>query len=104
LRCSDQLLDQDGFTYTGTTEQTDLTTFGIWCQKVDNFDTCLQDLYNRALFLKGRRISVDYPVLFFLQAFSTIDGVTQNIEQTTQCFSPTGTLIPAPVAVTSISR
>ena len=28
---------------------------------------------------------MDYPVLFFLQAFSTIDGVTQYIEQTTQC-------------------
>ena len=82
---TDQFLDQYGFTYTGTTEQTDLTTFGIGCQKVDYFDTCLQDLYNRALFLKGRGISVDYPVLFFLQAFSTIDGVTQYIEQTTQC-------------------
>ena len=28
---------------------------------------------------------MDYPVLFVLQAFSTVDGVTQYIEQTTQC-------------------
>ena len=27
---SDQLLDQYGLTYTGTTEQTNLTTFCIW--------------------------------------------------------------------------
>ena len=104
---TDQFLDQYGFTYTGTTEQTDLTTFGIGCQKVDYFDTCLQDLYNRALFLKGRGISVDYPVLFFLQAFSTIDGVTQYINTLNRrpsVASPTGVLMPLPVAMTSISR
>ena len=45
----DQLLDQYGLTYAGTTEQTDLTTLGIRRKKVDNLDTCLQDLYNRTL-------------------------------------------------------
>ena len=34
-----QFLNQYGFTYTGTTEQTNLTTFGIWAQKVDNLNT-----------------------------------------------------------------
>ena len=48
----DQLLDKDCLTNTGTTEQTNLTTFGIWCKKVDNFDTCLQDLNCRFLFFK----------------------------------------------------
>ena len=40
------------FTNTGTTEQTDLTTFCIWCKKVDNLDTCFQDLNCRFLLLK----------------------------------------------------
>ena len=48
----DQLLDQNGLTYTGTTEQTDLTTFGIWGKKIDNLDTCFENLNNRALILK----------------------------------------------------
>ena len=38
---TDQLLDQYGLTYTGTTEQTDLTTFCVRCQKVDDLDSCL---------------------------------------------------------------
>ena len=45
----DKLLDQYGLTYTGTTEQTDLTTFCIRCKQVDNLDPGFQDFYNRAL-------------------------------------------------------
>ena len=44
-----QLLNKNCLTNTGTTEQTDLTTFGIWGKKVDNLDTCFQDLYSRFL-------------------------------------------------------
>ena len=36
-----QFLDQYGLTYTGTTEQTDLTTFRIRCQKVNDLNPCL---------------------------------------------------------------
>ena len=38
---TDQLLDQDGLTYTSTTEQTDLTTLLIWAKKVYDLDTGL---------------------------------------------------------------
>ena len=48
----DQLLNKDCLTNTSTTEQTDLTTFGIWGKKVDDLDTCLQDLYSRFLLFK----------------------------------------------------
>ena len=44
-----QLLNKDCLTNTGTTEQTDLTTFRIRCKKVDNLDTCFQNLYGRLL-------------------------------------------------------
>ena len=37
----DQLLDQYGLTYTGTTEQSDFTTFLVWAEKVNDLDTCL---------------------------------------------------------------
>ena len=53
----DQLLNQDCLTNTGTTEQTDLTIFCIWCKKVDNLNTCFQDFYSRFLMFEIRRIS-----------------------------------------------
>ena len=81
----DQLLDQDCLTNTGTTEQTDLTTFCIWCKKVDNLNTCFQDFYSRFLMFEIRRISVDDPMLLSLQGFSTIDGLSQYVEQSSQC-------------------
>ena len=51
----DQLLNQHRFTHSGTAEQSDFTAFCIRCQEVDDFDSCLQDLYDRALLLKCRR-------------------------------------------------
>ena len=80
----DQLLNQDCLTNTSSTEQTDLTTLGIWCQKVDNFDTCLQDLNCRFLLFKARRISVDHPVFFIVKRFSTIYCLSENVEQSSQ--------------------
>ena len=58
---TDQLLNQYSLTYTGSTEQTDLTTFCIRCKKVDNLDTCLKNLYNRTLLFKCWWLSVDDP-------------------------------------------
>ena len=49
---TDQFLDQYSLTYTGTAEQTDLTTFCIRCKQVDNLNPGFQDFYNRALVFK----------------------------------------------------
>ena len=38
---TDQLLDQDGLTYTSAAKQTDLTTLLIWAKKVYDLDTGL---------------------------------------------------------------
>ena len=35
----DQFQDQNGFTNTGTTEQSNFTTTCIWCEKINNFNT-----------------------------------------------------------------
>ena len=35
----DKLHDKDGLADTGTTEKTNLTTFGVWAQKIDNLNT-----------------------------------------------------------------
>ena len=58
---TDQLLNQYSLTYTGSTEQTDLTAFCIRCKKVDNLDSCLKNLYNRTLLFKCWWLSVDDP-------------------------------------------
>ena len=36
----DELLDENCFTNTRTTEQTNFTTLGVWRQKVDDLDAC----------------------------------------------------------------
>ena len=85
---TDQLLNQHGFTYTGATEQTDLTTLGIRCQKVDNLDTSLQHLYYRALIFKCWRFSVNTPVFFFFQRFLSVYRFSQYVKQSTKGLFP----------------
>ena len=83
---SDQLLNQYGLTNSGSSEQTNLTTFCIWCKKVDDLDTCFKDLNSRALLFKCRRLSVDFPALcIFFYFLTIIDGLTKHIEQTSKC-------------------
>ena len=50
---SDKLLNKYGFTYAGTTEQTDLTTLLIRAEKVNDFDTCLKKLSLCGLFFES---------------------------------------------------
>ena len=77
---TDQFLNQHGLTYTGTTEQTNLTTFCIRSKKVDNFNTCLKDLYYRALILECRRLSVDYPFFRICNRLFVINCLAEYIK------------------------
>ena len=77
---TDQFLNQHGLTYTGTTEQTNLTTFCIRSKKVDNFNTCLKDLYYRALILECRRLSVNYPFFRICNRLSVINCLAEYIK------------------------
>ena len=76
-----EFLNKYCFTYSGTTEKTDFSTFCIWCQKVDYLNSCLQDFNNRALFLKRRWLSVDYPVFLTIKILSTINCIAKYIKQ-----------------------
>ena len=73
---SDQFLDQHRLTDSCTTEQSDLTALCIWCKKVNDLDSRLQDLYYRALIFKCRRFSVDHPFFCILDLFSIINCFT----------------------------
>ena len=87
MLCSDILdkfLDQNGFTNAGTTEQTNLTTLCIRSKKVDDLDTCLQNLYGWFLIFETWRISVDHPMLCIIQSFSTVNCLSKNIKKSSK--------------------
>ena len=77
---TDQLLDQNGLSYTGTSKQSDFTSLGIGRQKINYLDSCLQNLYHRALLFKCRRFSVNTPPFTVCNRFSVINGFSQNIK------------------------
>lgn len=88
---TDQLLNQYSLTYTGSTEQTDLTTFCIRCKKVDNLDSCLKNLYNRTLLFKCWWLSVDDP--FFESVIGSPLSIVSpsTLNSLPSVCSPTGT-------------
>ena len=75
----------DGATVTGTTEQTDFTTLCIRSQQINYFNTGFQNLHNRTLLFKARRVSVNNPMLHIIQLFSIINSFSKNIKKTSQC-------------------
>ena len=82
---SDQLLNQDGLTYTGTAEQTDLSTFLVRAEEVNDLDTCLKDLCLCGLFLKARGFTVDRKLFLRFRSFFIVDRLSQNIENSSKC-------------------
>ena len=76
----DQLHNKNCFANTSTSEQTDLTTFCIRADQVNNLDTGLQDLSCRHLLLIGWCRTVDCPVLFRLWCRKIIYRITKKIK------------------------
>ena len=88
MLCSDilnQFLNQHGFSDTGSSEQTDLSSLCIRCKKINDFDSGLKNLDNRTLFFKCRRISVDFPVFLVFQGFTSVNRIAKNVEETSKC-------------------
>ena len=82
---SDQLLNQDCLTYTGTAEQTDLSAFLVRAEEINDLDTCLKDLCLCGLFLKARGFAVDRELFLRLRSFFIVDRLSQNIENSSKC-------------------
>lgn len=80
----DQFLNQDGLTDTGTTEQSNLTTSGVRSQQVDDLDTGLQDFGSSGLVNEGRSIGVDGSHLDTFDGSSLIDGLTDDVHDSTE--------------------
>ena len=88
LRCNiaNQLLDQYRFSNSGTAEQTDLSAFCIRCKQINDLDTGLEHLDNRALLRKARCFAVDTPMLLLIEVFSAVDRLAEHVEQPAQRF------------------
>ena len=80
----DQFLNQDGLTDTGTTEQSNLTTSGVRSQQVDDLDTGLQDFGGGGLVNESGGIGVDGRQLDTLDGASLINGLTDNVHDSTE--------------------
>ena len=80
----DQLLNQHGFTYTGSPEQSNFTSFGVRLDQINDFNSCKQYFCRYRQVFKSRCISVDrHPVgTVFWQSFQSVNRISVYIEQT----------------------
>ncbi|KAH3670907.1 hypothetical protein OGAPHI_000618 [Ogataea philodendri] len=82
-----QLLNENGLTDTGTTEQSNLTTSCVWGKQVHNLDTSLQDFSSSRLLNKSWWVSVDWVSLLALNWTSLVNRLTNNVDDSTQSTS-----------------
>ena len=81
-----QLLNQNGFAYAGAAEQADFTTLCVGADQVDNLNAGFQNFGSGLLLLVGGSGAVDGPDLLRLNRGLVINGLTQQIEYTSQTF------------------
>ena len=76
-----ELLNKYGLTYTGASEQTDLSALRIRLEQVYYLDACFEDLYRRADLIKPRRLSVYRKSLSTLRnSIAAVDRLAENVE------------------------
>ena len=92
---ADQLLNEDGFSDTGTAEQTDLSALCIRCDQINNLNSGLQNFLYRALIRKLRRLAVNFPAFCIRKALLSVNGIPQYIEQTSKVLISDRNLDPA---------
>ena len=80
----DQLLNQHSLTDTGTTEKTNLSTTSVGGKEIDDLDTGLEDLSGRGLLDERRGVVVDGEDLVALDRTTLINGLTNDVHDTTE--------------------
>jgi sugar (pentulose or hexulose) kinase len=80
----DQLLNEDGLADTSTTEETNLSTTSVRSEQIDDLDTSDQNLGRGGLVSERRGISVDRQELVGLDRSSLVNGVTSDVQDTTE--------------------
>ena len=82
----DQLLNQNRLTNAGTAEQTNLTTLEVRCDQVNNLDTGFKNLRRSRLLFVARCGTMDRPVILYRRSGLFVNRLTQQVENTSQCF------------------
>ena len=82
---SNQLLNQNGFSNTGTAEQTNLTALCIRCQQVNDLNAGFQNFYGRFLIPEGRSAPVNRPLFLCFYRACLVDRIAQNVKHSAQC-------------------
>ena len=83
---SNQFLNQDRLSYTGTPKEADLSTLRIWGNQVNDLDSGFQDLLHRALLGKGWRFSVNFPSFLCRNRVFSVNGLSQYIKESSESF------------------
>ena len=85
-----QFLDNDSFSDTSTTEQSDFTTSGVRGQHVDDFNTGNQNFSTGSLLIKGGGFSMDGISSFCFDWPSFVDGVSDDVHDSAEGFGSYG--------------
>ena len=93
---SNQFLNQDRLSHTGTPEEADLSALRIGGNQVNDLDSGFQDLLHRALLGKGRRFSVNFPSFLCRNRVFSVNGLSQNIKESSESFLPYRNSNPSP--------
>lgn len=80
----DQLLNEDGLADTSTTEETNLSTTSVGSEQIDDLDTSDENLGRGGLVSERGGVSVDGQELVGLDRSSLINGVTSDVQDTTE--------------------
>jgi len=86
----DELLNEHSLSDTGTTEKSNLSSSGVRSEQVDNLDTGLEDLGGGRLVNEGWGIGVDGRHLDTLDRTTLINGVTDDVHDSTSVVSMVG--------------
>ncbi len=80
----DKLLDENGLSDTGTSEKSNLTTTGVWGEKIDNLDTGDENLGGGRLLNERWGVGVNWGTQLGVDWATLINWVTGNVHDATK--------------------
>lgn len=83
----DKLLNQDSLSDTGTTEKSNLSSSGVRSEQVDDLDTGLEDFGRGGLVNESGGIGVNGRHLDTLDRTTLVNGVTDDVHDSTENIS-----------------
>ena len=79
-----QLLNQNGFSYTGSAEQPDFSASCVRSDQIDDLDSGLKNLRGSVLIFKSRSLSVNRPFIIGFHLSLAVDRIAEDVEQTAE--------------------